>query len=41
MHELKSIVAAAAFILFVIDTWQRKSVQSAGLACMAAVLFLL
>lgn len=41
MHELKPFVAAAAFIIFVIDAWQRKSLQSAGLACVAAVLFIL
>lgn len=36
--DAHSILAIAAVIIFVIDAWQRKSLQSVGLACLAAVL---
>jgi hypothetical protein len=39
MHvDAHTVLAVAAVIVFVIDAWQRKSLQSVGLAILSAVL---
>lgn len=39
MHiDLHTVLAVAAVIIFVIDAWQRKSLQSVGLAVLSAAL---